>query len=181
MGFWKSIFGSRIGGRPSQPAYQVGDRVRIKNDGPGTAKTEFTGHPEPVILEQKGRQGTVVDLPSDGIPVVKWDGGEYRVHAGMEDKTIWYKGTVHLEAFQSRMHPDWIEASVTPLGSTSPDGASSGGSGYSHVSLLNADPSKFECERCHNTNPHRRVSDQYAGDLWICASCGYKTARSKGL
>lgn len=179
MGFWKSVFGSKPG-HPSQPAYQIGDRVRFKNDGPTTAKAEHTGHREPVLLEQKGREGTIVALSGDGIPVgipvVKWDSGEYRVHAGMEDTKIWYRGTVHLDAFQCGIHPDWIEPS-----STAPASASSGASAYTHVNILNADPSKFECERCHKTNPHRRVSDQYAGDLWICASCGYKTARSKGL
>lgn len=25
------------------------------------------------------------------------------------------------------------------------------------------------------------VSGRYTGDLWVCASCGYKTTRSKGL
>lgn len=35
----------------------------------------------------------------------------------------------------------------------------------------------FECQRCHNVGSHRRVSDQYAGDLWVCSSCGYKTPR----
>lgn len=180
MGFWKRIFGSKTGGRPSQSAYQIGDRIRFKNDGPGTAKAELTGHPEPVILVQKGREGTIVELPSDGIPVVKWDGGEYRVYAGMEDKQIWYRGTVHLQAFQCSTHPDRIEPS-TSLGSTTLDGASSVGSDYTHINVLDVDPSKFECERCHNTDTHQRVSDQYAGDLWICASCGYKTPRSKGL
>lgn len=40
-----------------------------------------------------------------------------------------------------------------------------------------ADPSTFECKRCHKVSSHRRASDQYAGDLWICPSCGYKTPR----
>jgi predicted RNA-binding Zn-ribbon protein involved in translation (DUF1610 family) len=43
------------------------------------------------------------------------------------------------------------------------------------------DPATFQCERCRKTDSHRRVTDQYAGDLWVCPSCGYKTYRAKGL
>jgi hypothetical protein len=44
-----------------------------------------------------------------------------------------------------------------------------------------ADSSYFECKQCHNVGAHERVSDQYAGDLWICPSCGYKTIRQGGM
>jgi hypothetical protein len=35
----------------------------------------------------------------------------------------------------------------------------------------------FECSRCRKTQQHTRTSDQYAGNLWVCPSCGYKSAR----
>jgi predicted RNA-binding Zn-ribbon protein involved in translation (DUF1610 family) len=40
-----------------------------------------------------------------------------------------------------------------------------------------ADADTFECNRCHKVSSHRRASDPYAGNLWICPSCGYKTPR----
>ena len=38
----------------------------------------------------------------------------------------------------------------------------------------------FECKRCHTASSHRRVSDQYAGDLWVCPLCGCKSYRPTG-
>ena len=35
----------------------------------------------------------------------------------------------------------------------------------------------FECSRCHETLSHSRITDQYAGNLWVCPGCAYKTPR----
>jgi hypothetical protein len=35
----------------------------------------------------------------------------------------------------------------------------------------------FECSRCGKTQGHAKAADRYAGDLWVCSGCGYKTAR----
>ena len=35
------------------------------------------------------------------------------------------------------------------------------------------------CAKCTKTTDHSRTTDQYAGELWICNSCGYKTARDE--
>lgn len=40
-------------------------------------------------------------------------------------------------------------------------------------------PSVFKCEKCGKTTDHSRVNDQYAGELWLCGSCGYKTMRDE--
>lgn len=40
-------------------------------------------------------------------------------------------------------------------------------------------PSTFKCENCGKVTDHSRLNDQYAGELWQCESCGYKTSRDE--
>jgi hypothetical protein len=186
MGFWNKVFARTTGHYQIRTTYQIGDRVRFKNDGPITAKPAQTGYSEPVILEQKGREGTIVRFHSEGVPIVKWDAGTYRVYRDMQSTPegikVWDKGTVELDAFENGIHPDWIEVSVAPRETRDRDQVGSARrNGYTHRSSNDGDPSMFTCERCRKTGSHRRVTDQYAGDLWVCASCGYKTMRPKGL
>lgn len=37
--------------------------------------------------------------------------------------------------------------------------------------------SVFECKKCGKVSDHRPLDDQYAGKLWVCKSCGWKTIR----
>ena len=37
----------------------------------------------------------------------------------------------------------------------------------------------FKCEKCHKVTSHGRISDHFAGELWLCNSCGYKTIRDE--
>jgi predicted RNA-binding Zn-ribbon protein involved in translation (DUF1610 family) len=37
--------------------------------------------------------------------------------------------------------------------------------------------SEFMCKRCRKATDHSSYTDQYAGRLWVCVSCGYKTPR----
>jgi len=39
--------------------------------------------------------------------------------------------------------------------------------------------SNFRCEKCGQTGEHRRLNDQYAGELWQCRFCGWKTIRDE--
>ena len=156
MNFLKKLFGMK-------ECYRIGDRIRIKNTGHGTVKPSETGYSEPVLLEEKGREGTIIKFKDGGIPIVKWDAGVYRTS----------HGTVQLAAFEASIHPDWIAPASEPL----PESDSEPALDIAAV----ADPSSFECKRCHKVGSHRRVSDQYAGDLWVCPSCGYKTPRPLGI
>ncbi len=36
-----------------------------------------------------------------------------------------------------------------------------------------------KCKNCNKTTEHTRFSDQYAGELWVCESCGHKTIRDE--
>ena len=90
---------------------------------------------------------------------------------------VWYKGTVHLDAFEHGINADWIEPNVPSVNPSQPERTTSSGRRYIHQSVSDGDTSMFECERCNKAGSHRRTTDQYAGDLWLCPSCGYKTGR----
>jgi hypothetical protein len=40
-------------------------------------------------------------------------------------------------------------------------------------------PSVFKCEKCKKATDHSRINDPYAGELWQCVSCGWKTIRDE--
>jgi hypothetical protein len=158
----------------SSRSYRIGDRVRFQDHGCGIAEPSATGYAEPVLLQERGREGTITKFNDRGFPIVRWDAGIYRISRGIgEGARPLVKGSVQLEAFETGIHPDWIAPANEPLRKPANEPPLDIGT--------IADPGSFECKRCKKVGSHRRVSDQYAGDLWVCPSCGYKTMRHGGM